>query len=98
MAVNMQLHKPDVLPSQTQRALYSKAEASANGIHWKAGYVNPNASMHTMAQTKPNICRDRNCRFRVLARHFTRQNNLLYNRLSNNKVRSTKATRTLVLL
>jgi hypothetical protein len=49
MAVNMQLHKPDVLPSQTQTVLNSKAEASAGGIHSKASCMNPNASTHTMA-------------------------------------------------
>jgi hypothetical protein len=36
MAVNMQLHKPDVLASQAQTVLHSKAEASANGSHWNA--------------------------------------------------------------
>jgi hypothetical protein len=30
MAVNMQLHNPDVQPIQTQTALNSKAEKSAN--------------------------------------------------------------------
>jgi len=94
----MQLYKTEVLPSQTQTVLYSKAEASANGIYWKVGCVNPNASMHTMAQTKLNIYRDINCRFPVPARHFTRQYKRLYNGLSNNKVRSTMTTRTLVLL
>jgi hypothetical protein len=49
MAVDMQLHNSDVLPSQTQTVLYSKAEASATGIHWIASCMNPNATMHTMA-------------------------------------------------